>query len=184
MAELKRILLVDDDPNDVELTLTSLNRHNLANEVMVAGDGEEALDVLYRRGKYIDLPAGHPSVILLDDDKGVCHLLTQLLEVDHQVKIFGDGGEALTQFVPGQYDVALVDLGMSGLAGDALVKEMRQADPRIATVLITGWELPTTDSRRMAFDFQLQKPFDDLDEVEEIVAQAMRLHDVRAEGTR
>ena len=66
MAELKRILLVDDDPNDVELTLRSLTRHNLANEVMVAGDGAEALDVLYRRGKFEEMSAGHPSVILLD----------------------------------------------------------------------------------------------------------------------
>ncbi len=66
MPEIKRILLVDDDPNDVELALTALARHNLANQVMVARDGEEALDVLLRRGEFKDLPAGNPAVVLLD----------------------------------------------------------------------------------------------------------------------
>lgn len=66
MAEVKRILLVDDDPYDVELALTALARHNLANEVMVARDGEEALNVLLRRGRYAELEGGNPAVILLD----------------------------------------------------------------------------------------------------------------------
>jgi CheY-like chemotaxis protein len=52
MNELKRILLVEDDPKDVELALTGLDEYNLANEVVVARDGEEALDYLYRRGNY------------------------------------------------------------------------------------------------------------------------------------
>jgi CheY-like chemotaxis protein len=46
MSDLKRILLVEDDPKDVELTLTGLAEYNLANEVVVARDGEEALDYL------------------------------------------------------------------------------------------------------------------------------------------
>ncbi len=66
MGELKRILLVEDDPRDVELTLTALGEHNLANEVLVASDGEEALDYLYRRGKFKMQTAGHPAVVLLD----------------------------------------------------------------------------------------------------------------------
>ena len=66
MNGLKRILLVEDDPKDVELTLTGLAEYNLANEVVVAGDGEEALDYLYRRGKYQQRPNGNPAVTLLD----------------------------------------------------------------------------------------------------------------------
>ena len=50
MANFGRILLVEDDPKDVELTLTALEEYNLANEVVVARDGEEALDYLYCRG--------------------------------------------------------------------------------------------------------------------------------------
>lgn len=66
MAELKRILLVEDDPHDVELTLTGLAEYNLANEVVVARDGEEALDFLHRRGKFAGRTDGNPSVVLLD----------------------------------------------------------------------------------------------------------------------
>ena len=52
MSTLGRILLVEDDPKDVELTLTALEEYNLANEVVVTRDGEEALDYLYRRGSF------------------------------------------------------------------------------------------------------------------------------------
>ncbi len=66
MIELKKILLVEDNPNDVELTLEALGEHNLANIVEVARDGEEALDYLYRRGKFASRQPGNPVVILLD----------------------------------------------------------------------------------------------------------------------
>jgi len=64
-AEVKRILIVDDSPKDVELTIAALREKNLANEVIVAEDGEEALDYLYKRGKFAD-EKGNPAVILLD----------------------------------------------------------------------------------------------------------------------
>jgi CheY-like chemotaxis protein len=66
MDNLGRILMVEDDPKDVELTLMALEGHNLANEVVVTRDGEEALDYLYRRGKYSTRSSDHPAVILLD----------------------------------------------------------------------------------------------------------------------
>ena len=66
MAELKRILLVEDSPHDVELTLTALAENHLANEVVVVRDGAEALDYLYRRGVYKLRAPGHPAVVLLD----------------------------------------------------------------------------------------------------------------------
>ena len=64
--EVKKILIVDDDPNDVELCITALAENNLANEVIVAEDGVEALDYLYQRGRYADYEKGNPAVILLD----------------------------------------------------------------------------------------------------------------------
>jgi CheY-like chemotaxis protein len=64
-AEVKRILIVDDSPNDVELAIAALAEKNLANEVDVAEDGEEALDYLYKRGKFVN-QTGNPAVILLD----------------------------------------------------------------------------------------------------------------------
>lgn len=66
METLKRILLVEDDPKDVELILSALSEHNLANEIVVARDGVEALDYLHRRGPFALRPEGNPVVILLD----------------------------------------------------------------------------------------------------------------------
>jgi CheY-like chemotaxis protein len=66
MSNLGRILLVEDDPKDVELTLTALEEYKLANEVVVAHDGEEALDYLYRRGNFATRSTDNPAVMLLD----------------------------------------------------------------------------------------------------------------------
>jgi CheY-like chemotaxis protein len=66
MSNLGRILLVEDDPKDVELTLTALEEYKLANEVVVARDGEEALDYLYRRGDFATRATDNPAVLLLD----------------------------------------------------------------------------------------------------------------------
>ncbi len=63
---LKPILLVEDNPNDLELTLIALSKSQLANQVIVVRDGAEALDYLHRRGEYADRPAGSPAVTLLD----------------------------------------------------------------------------------------------------------------------
>ena len=66
MNELGRILIVEDDPKDVELTLTALEEYNLANEVVVTRDGEEALDYLYCRGNFKMRISDNPAVLLLD----------------------------------------------------------------------------------------------------------------------
>ena len=66
MSNLGRILLVEDDPKDVELTLTALEDYKLANEVVVAHDGAEALDYLYRQGNFANRSTDNPAVLLLD----------------------------------------------------------------------------------------------------------------------
>jgi DNA-binding response OmpR family regulator len=66
MNKLGRILMVEDDRKDVELTLTALEEYNLANEVVVTRDGEQALDYLYCRGEYKTRSSGNPAVMLLD----------------------------------------------------------------------------------------------------------------------
>ena len=58
--------MVEDDPNDVELTLTALGEYNLANEVVVARDGEEAPDYLFCRGNFSTRTSDNPAVLLLD----------------------------------------------------------------------------------------------------------------------
>jgi DNA-binding response OmpR family regulator len=66
MSVLGRILMVEDDPRDVELTLTALEEYNLANEVVVARNGEEALDYLFCRGEFATRTGDNPAVMLLD----------------------------------------------------------------------------------------------------------------------
>jgi CheY-like chemotaxis protein len=66
MNGLRRILMVEDDPKDVELSLTALEEYNLANEVVVVRDGSEALDYLHRRGNFKARPSGNPALLLLD----------------------------------------------------------------------------------------------------------------------
>lgn len=63
---LRGILLAEDSARDVELTLEALSEFNLANEVVVVEDGVEALDFLFRRGKYKGRTGGSPAVVLLD----------------------------------------------------------------------------------------------------------------------
>jgi len=65
-TEIKTILIVDDSRNDIELAIAALSEKNLANEVVVAEDGVEALDFLYKRGKFSGYKNGNPVVILLD----------------------------------------------------------------------------------------------------------------------
>jgi CheY-like chemotaxis protein len=66
MNDIHSILLVEDNPQDVELTLAALAEHHLANEIVVAGDGEQALDYLYRRGRFAARAEGMPALVLLD----------------------------------------------------------------------------------------------------------------------
>lgn len=66
MEKLGRILMVEDDSNDVDMTMTALEEYNLANEVVVTHDGEEALDYLYCRGRYESRSSDNPAVLLLD----------------------------------------------------------------------------------------------------------------------
>lgn len=66
--EAPEVLLVEDNPNDVELTLRAFKQNNVANRVNVVGDGEEALEFLRGTGRYADTgtETAPPKVILLD----------------------------------------------------------------------------------------------------------------------
>ena len=66
LAKFKNILLAEDDPRDVELTLAALEEHHLANKVVVVADGEQALDYLYRRGGFKAREGANPVLVLLD----------------------------------------------------------------------------------------------------------------------
>src|SRR3984893_2131170 len=67
IIEVKTSLVAEDDPGDVELTLAALEENHLANKVEVVQNGEEALDYLFRRGKFRMRAGGNPIVVLLDN---------------------------------------------------------------------------------------------------------------------
>jgi CheY-like chemotaxis protein len=67
IISIRNILLVEDDRQDVELTLAALEEHHLANKVFVVSDGAQALDYLYCRGKFDGRSSGNPVVVLLDN---------------------------------------------------------------------------------------------------------------------
>jgi CheY-like chemotaxis protein len=66
IAEVKHIVLAEDNTNDVELTLTALRENRVVNEIVVVRDGAEALDYLYRRNTYANRTGGNPALVLLD----------------------------------------------------------------------------------------------------------------------
>ena len=66
MNKLKAILLAEDNPNDVELTLAALNEQNLANRVVVVHDGVEVMEYLHCKGNFKNRAKGNPAVLLLD----------------------------------------------------------------------------------------------------------------------
>jgi CheY-like chemotaxis protein len=66
LPELRPILLVEDSPRDLELTLAALDKCQLANEIIIARDGAEAMDYLTASGSFHNRPHGDPTVVLLD----------------------------------------------------------------------------------------------------------------------
>ena len=66
IRRIRKILLVEDDPQDAELMLAALEGYHLADRVVVVRDGEEALDYLYRRGEFKSRLGGDPILVLLD----------------------------------------------------------------------------------------------------------------------
>jgi CheY-like chemotaxis protein len=66
ITELKQILLAEDNANDVELTLGALRENRILNDIVVARDGAEALDYLFKRGRFQERNGGNPAVVLLD----------------------------------------------------------------------------------------------------------------------
>lgn len=65
-AELKRILLVEDSENDIEMTLEAFSEYHLANQIDIVRDGAEALDYIFCRGAHAGRKSGPPVVVLLD----------------------------------------------------------------------------------------------------------------------
>jgi CheY-like chemotaxis protein len=102
-------------------------------------------------------------VLLVEDDRDVRETLAQLLMLDnHSVDRAADGLEALRLFQPGLYDVVCSDLGMPGMNGWELIAQLRERDPAVVTMLLSGWgaQIDPAEARARGVDFIVAKPID------------------------
>ena len=124
---------------------------------------------------------GQMKILLVEDDEITNKVLTEQLSAEYAVEVITNGQTAVEHFTPGQYAVALIDLGIPGIPGDRVAQQLRQADFSIATVLITGFELSEDDARLTAFDLWYQKPLS-VEQFDEMMEQAVSLHQSREKG--
>ncbi|MGA1196623.1 MAG: hybrid sensor histidine kinase/response regulator, partial [Candidatus Latescibacterota bacterium] len=113
---------------------------------------------------------GH--ILIVDDEDIVTRVLKRTL-FEHHVDVVSSSPKALETFLPNKYDILITDLGLPHLSGDQLASQLRQKDPNLTTILISGWELLLNDPRRAHFDFFIQKPFSDLDQFRILIAKAL-----------
>jgi signal transduction histidine kinase len=119
------------------------------------------------------------KVLVVDDEEAIVRTLGRWLGRDHDVQTALNGQQALQGFDEGIFDAALVDLGMAGQRGDWVAREMKERDPAIVTVLMTGWRLREDDPRLHSFDLRIDKPIVRLAELQKVLDQAFALHDER-----
>jgi signal transduction histidine kinase/CheY-like chemotaxis protein len=118
-------------------------------------------------------------VLVVDDDEMICRFLIRALSNDHEVEAIMDSHQAMNELTSGRWDLALIDLSMPGVPGDHIAQRLKEIDPMVINVLVTGWEFPKDDPRLSSFDLKLQKPFRSLKEIRAVIAQGIQLHDER-----
>lgn len=109
-------------------------------------------------------------ILVVDDEEAVFDVLKTALS-DYDLTPFEEGERALGLFEVGFYDIALLDLKLPGMSGDELSKKLKEIDPKLITVLMTGWDVLEDDSVIDVFDFHITKPFR-FNELKEMVKKA------------
>jgi CheY-like chemotaxis protein len=118
-------------------------------------------------------------ILIAEDDEIVREVLSESLSKIHDVVIVEDGQKAMDLIQEGRFDVALIDLSLPGVPGDRIARRIRQVDPAVVTVLMTGWDLSEDDPRRVPFDDFIPKPIASIHDVEDVVARSLLVHDAR-----
>ncbi len=110
-----------------------------------------------------DVEALSGNILVIEDEASVRHVLVEfLLRWGCQVEAVESGAEAMSRFMPGRFDLVCTDLGMPGMSGWEVLDQVRQVDPTVATVLVTGWgdQLNPEEARIYGADYIVVKPFD------------------------
>jgi PAS domain S-box-containing protein len=122
-------------------------------------------------------------ILVVDDEPDIVELVTDILECDgHTVRSAGDGPAGLQRLEEESFDLMFCDLGMRGMSGWDVVKEVRARDATIGIVLLTGWggTLPEERVAAHGIDAVLNKPF----EMKKLLESVGRILDVRDRRTR
>jgi signal transduction histidine kinase/CheY-like chemotaxis protein len=123
-------------------------------------------------------------ILVVDDEEPVRELLCDILgEEGVEVTLAANGAEALARFEPGKFDAVLTDLGMPGMNGWELLRQISERDQQVPLAVITGWgELVSTHEEKAArVEWVLTKPFS-LSQICEIAQEITRRKRSREEG--
>jgi CheY-like chemotaxis protein len=119
-------------------------------------------------------------ILVIDDEENLRNLLSEILiTYGYQVKVAPGGEEGLASFQEEKYDMVITDLGMPGMSGWVVSKEIKRMDPTTPVVLLTGWSVQPEDEKLKdkEADLILPKPFQ-LEQVLSVVQKALSLKEV------
>ena len=120
---------------------------------------------------HVETDAARPArILVVDDEEAVFDVLKTAL-AEYDLTPFEEGERALGLFEVGFYDIALLDLKLPGMSGDVLSKKLKEIEPDLVTVLMTGWDVVEDDGVRNAFDYHITKPFR-FNELKDVVKKA------------
>lgn len=117
------------------------------------------------------------KVLIIDDEKEVCHFLTYLLEEKGYQVVVGHSGKQFRQRIrERQYDLALIDVKLPDSNGLDILKELKEADPTCKTVVMTGYSTVKTavEAIKLGANDYIEKPFDNLDALEQLLDELVR----------
>lgn len=99
------------------------------------------------------------QILVIDDEPMIGEMLAKALGDIGQATHFLSAEDALKDFQPGKYDIALIDLHMPEIPGDVLAERLKQADPDLPRICITGFILDDVHPKAAIFDAIIKKPF-------------------------
>jgi CheY-like chemotaxis protein len=114
-------------------------------------------------------------ILVIDDEEGVRKLLHELLETaGHDVAVASDGQEGLNLFRGRTFDMVFTDLGMPGISGWEVAKQIKELNADVVVTLITGWGIQVDEKKKKSFgvDFIISKPFN-IDQVTSLVQEGI-----------
>jgi CheY-like chemotaxis protein len=140
------------------------------------GYGEEVKET-EKRG---EMPPGmmrSARILVIDDEEAVRDILSRMLMTKgHQVETASDGDEGIERFKKQPFDLVFTDLGMPKLSGWEVGKALKELNPKIPVVMITGWgmELSREKMSENGIDLMISKPFN-FEQVTQLIFEAMEL---------